>query len=917
MLTILVLAIPMVIYFTRYISNQTSYFTSQNFRRLAGISSQLEQTIEIHQELFVSAAKQTLREKTKSDTEEIAEPEVKMKIETGGEDSRITFVSDVIPNDQPPLILHDIIEPLVEKRSIESARGSEHEQGFDAVLIASLKDDKKFVATGGAEPRVLSRVIYQSRSPELDIDSLDNLVRSDAPDKMVDLRTLTGKTGLVDVRIADTDYKVYVQPVDIPMATVGQEEKESHEKNSLWIVCGLVQANHFRRQTWAFPYTVLITVAFLTVLIALSWPFLRLIFIGPKDRLRLADVYLIAFAFLVGSAILTFFTLYGLTYRRSEYQLDTQLQNLSKTIAGYTDENHVFHAGSFHTEIDQISKEIDELNHRLPKLERESLESTQNRCNGLAHSGAGIFKDNSFFKDLAREPYPYFRRVTWTDLAGNMCVVWSTTTDIRRLEANQIKQRDWFTRIVEGKFRDLGQDHLWLEPVTSKYTGTKTVVVSKPIYSLKPDHKMVGVVAMDPNLMSLMQTVLPSGFGYRVIDTSGNDPGDDGDNDDPGKVVFQSSESHQLSENFFQECDNNRSLRSLVFGRASEWTDVNYKGLGHRLYVTPLKGFPNWSLIVFRNQQPLRTVYLETLTLAGFVFFAYAAILLTAFTILYVVKALTDEGTEWLWPSETMAQVYRQTLSINLSLCLLSVSVIMLPIFTDRPRTSIILICLTGFVAILVLALKLKIAWILNKVHWTANWLRTNRLVDHREGAYVWNMVVLLVLTGILPSIVFFKVAYNEKMKLFVKHAQFTIAQGLVNREAQIDSLYSTQRVDEATNPGPFENETEASRFIERRLNNPLQLPEAAENKRLDVYAGFFEGTRVTPDDEHRTQLFDSSIAFPGSLVPLFNETSVELGGLNRERADDDSYQWEEPNGSLAFHSAALKTPNIPASPDN
>src|SRR5258705_1325503 len=44
-LTILVLAIPVVIYFTRYISNQTTYFNNQNFRELVGISGQLEQRV--------------------------------------------------------------------------------------------------------------------------------------------------------------------------------------------------------------------------------------------------------------------------------------------------------------------------------------------------------------------------------------------------------------------------------------------------------------------------------------------------------------------------------------------------------------------------------------------------------------------------------------------------------------------------------------------------------------------------------------------------------------------------------------------------------------------------------------------------------------------------------------------------------
>src|SRR6185369_5263560 len=127
-------------------------------------------------------------------------------------------------------------------------------------------------------------------------------------------------------------------------------------------------------------------------------------------------------------------------------------------------------------------------------------------------------------------------------------------------------------------------------------------------------------IALDSRLLSLMDPVLPAGFGYTIIT---ND----------GKVLFHSDEAHHLGENLFQECDEDTSLRSAVIGRADRAMNVRYLGEDHRFFITTV----------------------------SVLFLMYGLILMTAFTIFYIFNVVNDRRA-WLWPSETKADIYRQSI---------------------------------------------------------------------------------------------------------------------------------------------------------------------------------------------------------------------------------------------------------------
>jgi hypothetical protein len=951
-ITMALLVAPIVLYYTVYIRSRTTYLTNRDFRQLAGISNQLEDRIQQLKGLFIRSVIETIKaQTTESKKLKASSPEelfrrnlgssleariapdlltspnhyyegdstVSMRLVTGGKTSTLDFIwcasRDCSVRAEARINLDDIVSPLTGNQNLESLKGSEHREGFDSILIATVTKENtapEQKPEDERKPAYSSKVIFQQGSSDLHIDSLDNLVRADVPDNTVKLATLSENTTTAEVRLADTTYRIYSQPIPIPLKTIafsqpigvsekidvsGTAQEHSEQKQNAgqgrsvagkltethWVVCGLVQSSHFRREAWAFPYTWLIIFVFLTGVVALSWPFLKLHFIGPKDRFKLADVYWLGFSLLVGSAILTLFMLFGVSYIRSEHLLDGQLRQFSAQIND-----------NFHTEIQDILTEITYLKSNAASDLSQSQSREGNSKTELDNlpdvTRTNILRNN----DVRSGKYPYFRTAVWMDETGQRKLEWT-------VDANPSKggfpDRDYFTRIIEGDSRVLNVSKtpgspaapkFWLERVTSRLTAEKMVIVSTPFNEEpKANDKARVVVLRDVAMTSLVNTVVPPGFGYRIIDNSGTDPSDDEWNE-PGKVLFQSSESHQLKENFFEECDNSRSLRSLVFGRAADFTNVNYKGETHRVFIQPLDGFPNWSLVVFRNEQPLRIVYLEILTVAGSILLGYAFILLLFSAAIYIKKIRKNTHAEWIWPTQIFADVYRKTLYINLFLSALSLAVILgvpgwLGIHYDR-WMPIFLVVFFAVIGILVLTQWLKLRWLFNPLHSTANTLKLNKLID-RGDAYICNLVLVLIMAGVLPAIVIYKVAYNEEMKLFVKHAQLTMAQRLAERYQLVRAQYST---DKSGKQSPFESYTgDDERFIERRLKEGR-----------DVYTDFFYGTTRSFQDENHEQApcdtdLDGFMTRFSGVVPWSNETSLEIGGLTYGKAADGLWSWE------------------------
>src|SRR5262249_39060881 len=75
--------------------------------------------------------------------------------------------------------------------------------------------------------------------------------------------------------------------------------------------------------------------------------------------------------------------------------------------------------------------------------------------------------------------------------------------------------------------------------------------------------------------LSLVRPVLPKDVQFAVID-------------ERGRVLHHSNPAKSGTQNLFDECENNATLRSLVLGHSADWLDAPYEGRRHRMFVQSL-----------------------------------------------------------------------------------------------------------------------------------------------------------------------------------------------------------------------------------------------------------------------------------------------------------------------------------------
>jgi ABC-type multidrug transport system fused ATPase/permease subunit len=869
------LILPFAIYYFLYVRSQTAYFTDRSFRKLSLISSQITMKVESAGSVLKNTSDKFIRPKFR-DTEDSVpfDPALKQqnlerlkqsfkKLREQGPSimpinidtepwtekvsaGTVTLTAVKYEGDSSWLYLDYVAEGLVEKTVIRvQAKVDVNKliQPFLSARVGSDPDQFQNILIAEADT---ARVIFQHDATQIRLASLDKLPSAEDKNKKIDLKEIAQTSNVVDVSLAGSNYKLFSHPIKLSLPS-----SNASAPDVTWIAGGLVKSKYLMSEAWSIsiPYTLLIICGFLAALLVFSWPFLKLVLAGPKDRFRPTDVYFLVFATIVVLAVLTCFGLYGYVYSSIESQMDEQVE----TLAGDIKEN-------FNEELGQALAQLDVLSQDEGVLKELKLTSDR-RTQGDAIQA--ILNRIDILPSLleSNAPYRYFESVAWIGSSGMQVAKW--TTKPYTTQYITVSGRAYFDNIRQGNVYELGQHKFALEPIVSRTTGRNVVEISKAVTGTP------WIIALDTRLLSLMDPVLPAGFGYTIITNE-------------GKVLFHSDEAHHLGENLFQECDEDTSLRSAVIGRGDRAMNVRYLGEDHRFFITTLQGFPDWSLIVFRNKQPLRSAFFELLTTVSVLFLIYGLILMTAFTIFYLFNVV-NERRAWLWPSERKADVYQQSIFILLVLSLISLGV---TIFFHGQRVIWLIVAISFFAAF-VYFVNLRWGFKSPVLKYVSRLLNRFKAANH---LYALNVSLLLLLISILPAGAFFKYAYESEIRLFIKHAQYSVTTALAKRDARIRSRYSSIKF--ANGKAPESQNREA--FIKQRLGEPL-----------DVYDNFFfrtqhqsPGNEIACVPDTQTDLLSSLSA----IVPMSNRDSIERRGLLDNAAVRGVCRWE----SAAMDSSIL-----------
>jgi hypothetical protein len=737
--------------------------------------------------------------------------------------------------------INKLFDPFVARFVIDELDQTE-QRLFDEVLVAEQE-------TG--------IVIFEDGPSNLTIVSLDTLENGEG--EKLGLKLADQSSSLTDVVLGGDNYKLFLQPVRLTL----DSSEDDKDQGVRWVVCGLTRSDHLRDETYAVSYTVLIIFVFAVLLSALSWPLLKLKLMGPKDRLRRADLALTFVCAMMGTALLTFLLLDQGMYIALEKVLDDQLKELSAGIRK-----------NFRDEIGSALAQLNSLNNAILALaNKESPDFNWNTEAAKPASALGAKTGSaptSWFPkkvdllvdtiDWKTAQYPYFNSVTWADSAdpkGLQRIKWTTAPDTTAFI--EVSSRPYFTNVRDGNLwkltdRDGGFDY-FLELVNSKNTGENVAVVSTraPVTSW--------VSSMDTRLLSLMGVVLPTGYGYAVIDGGGS-------------VLFHSVEVNNLNEQFFQECDNDRLLRAAVSARTNELINANYLGKGHRLFVSPIDNTP-WVLVVFRDKQMARTINLELLTQSLIFYLVFTLAALAVVSVIY----LPGRGARirWLWPEERRATQYKLLTAVNAV-----VAAVFFIVLKVGGESAVVICCFVLPLLAVVIG-----AVILNKrptagqgdsgiFGWSA-------IFSYRTG-YTIALAGYLALLSILPTLGFFRVARDFELNLSVKHGQVSIARALERQAQRVATQYASVKI------GNQNKRKDKRAFLEARLEHP------SGQSTWDVYDSFFFKTSRTALDGDwsavaRDRLNNVDWALM-QLRPLYNQSCVESQELSRGASADGLWRW-------------------------
>ncbi|HSL83667.1 MAG TPA: hypothetical protein VLF66_12905, partial [Thermoanaerobaculia bacterium] len=539
---------------------------------------------------------------------------------------------------------------------------------FDSILVA---DD-------------VGEVLFQVGEPELKANSVRPLMASPGGDREDDTpaEDVTGSalsfddlrrtTGMVKRKIGGNEYRVFSQPISLELRAIEGREAPAPTE---WSVCGIVSSDRLLSSGVATSPVLLFLLVLLFPAGLVSWPFLKLWLISPRQRFTRLDVAFLLFATVLGLCLSTLLVLDLLFLWTTDRTIDDELEQLSAALDK-----------SFRQELVRGYVQLEAFDdERL--LSGVSAKQLQSRIEREDDGGSEDQAEEALDLELLCA-YPWFRSVFRADEKGKQKVKWPLYREATL--ANDIRDRGYFDcalRVARGNVPPRGAGEalesppprssfagsftlrtpsegltgakeppcpvlpktppaevtLCLEPLLDRTTGQDRMVLSVARESREGDPKLP-VAALVARPLSLTYPILSPGFGFALIE-----PG--------GRVLSHSDPRRNLTESFLKASDEDQLLSSVIDARREGGLDLVYQGRRRRAYVRPIDGLP-WTLITFRSTRDLRLRNFELVY-----DFLNPLVVYTALVNLIFALAVAFAPGRWLrhlWPSWRYLALYRR-----------------------------------------------------------------------------------------------------------------------------------------------------------------------------------------------------------------------------------------------------------------
>lgn len=831
-----------------FVVGQQQYLTGRNFRLLNTISKQFDNTVVSEANILKSLASDENRRNT-----EFSWTILRQTRYTTADilPATIPYLPNAVAEyrleRQQDLRLHVVLRSRAVKATATAEAFLTLERLLAPILTPKIEQgafDTLLLATDKGE------VLYARgrRVQELESSGLAGLFPAtpgpdkDAPRRSFDDRART--TAVETVSIAGVAYKLFMQPCCAP--TIENEKP--------LVMVGLVESSVLRSQSWAIS-TNAVKLAVMAMLLALiGWPFLKLGLIGDRQQVRAVDLFQLGVSSVAGLAVVTIVLLDVLAYWQLNRDGDVHLKRLASSL----DENATREISAAHRQLTCLERRTAHFSAQQGATFRSVLSQVSDGCAlDPAPPSDGIARVSDGAQPAAGRtiawPYPFFETFSLIDEKGVQKVKFATTNWVP--SAIDVSERSYF--------KNAAIDHGWshstmcpvpqrctLESIWSWTTGEPEAVLAR----LSSTNFKVASIAIP--MRSLIRPVLPPGFEFAVIDRT-------------GKVLFHSDRRRNVSENFFEETDDNRRLRAKVAAHSEEALNVRYLGAGYRVYVKPM-ALPDTYVVAMHQQQRAWAINREWLVVA--------LVFLAGYLVLWLVVAIATllPDSSWVWPDPARRTRYYGVIVLHSALIL---SAGLAAWHGDR-NTLLFRAC------------------VLPLVGWAGTFILLRRrpairVAASREPvvAYSTAAVLLLIVSGVLPGALLFLASFQMHTQSYIKSSQLMVANALSDRLERLCDTYDQGRKLARTSIGRLSDDDLYYRFL-----YDTSIHERDESSCPGTVADATMTADVADNSDRPTKLrresYDSDmiLSLLEDYLPYYSESSVEWRELLHDHAPDGSW---------------------------
>jgi hypothetical protein len=718
-----------------------------------------------------------------------------------------------------------------------------------------------------------------------------------------------------EVTISNENYKLFLQAVKLSNRSSGGK----------WYVGGLINEKKFTRETRELKAGTIIPFLITFFLFILAIPMVKLYLMSKFEQLDNKDVILNTLSITFGTILLILLSLFFQQKASDTINVEETLDALAQKIKT-----------NFTIELQKAFKQLEKYDCDVKKLRFKAGDNVKNLLSEPNfEKPVSLEVEEGFGSISSPSIYNLFKVVFWMDSTGQQILQFFTRNYFGTL--SKLGHRKYFQDA--GNWRLPGFPHLtfMMESITSVTSGEKLAAISmRSDLHLKNNDKNPGesneiVAAMTTQLTSLIDTILPVGYGFCIIDAAGD-------------VWFHSDSERNLQENFIDEVEKDKELLSAIYGNHSKFIDLDYQSRGHKCFVMPLTNIPLY-IVAFHNMAYTNSVqaYIILYTLAFLVtLLAFNGLLLVITAGINYRKSLLKSKYipfEWLRPlNQEKGDAYQHLIIANLVIVLF---LIIFKFFIDG--TGTFFLCISGilfsftynYFAITrnhtkkyslknykLLAFFLVFLFLIDFIAWlimdkflmliifqdillifgiikitrykSATDSRKGRIYDFFEKkypaytvgfprqSYVYFLLSWLVVVCFIPTIMFYLDASRHENEVALKYHQLKLAQGIEARNFEIDKFYR-EKMD--------------SNGFDSIVNKTKE-----QRKHSGIYANIIENTRINPDEQLNTVEINNNNNFDKllySLKPSLDPIAVEKRNLVFPTSSDRSRTWWKADGKI------------------